>query len=284
MATPKKLTSIANLIKLENTIFVLPFTYIGMLLGNIFTFQTFILITLALVFARGAAFTANRYTGFDLDVKNPKKKNFPSVTLYSKTDLIIIFAVFAILFEACAYLLNNLAAVLAPIVLVLVIIEPLVKRYTSHRHLTMAFVIGLGILGGYVGASGAIPTLLPIYILLFGYTAFSGGSDVIHTLMYVDFDKKNGLKTYPVKYGPKKAKQISKYLHYWSSALFIEFGALLGSIVIVIAGLVTLAIFFSEHRNLSEKSDRSIVTTFFYYNAAVSILMLISVIIFIYLY
>ncbi len=284
MATPEKLIGIANLIKLENTIFVLPFTYIGMLLAGQFVFSTFILITLALVFARGAAFTANRYTGFDLDAKNPKKKGFPSVIMYSKADLMVIFAAFAILFEACAYLLNTISAILAPVVLLLVVMEPLAKKYTPHRHLTMAFVIGLGILGGYVGTSGIIPTILPIYVLLFGYTAFSGGSDVIHTLMYVDFDKKNGLRTYPVKYGPEKAKQISKYLHYWSSALFIEFGALLGSIVVVSAGAITLAIFFLEHRNLSEKSDRSISTTFFYYNAAVSIIMLVSVIIFIYSY
>jgi 4-hydroxybenzoate polyprenyltransferase len=284
VATPKKLSGIFALIKLENTIFVLPFTYIGMLLARQFALPTFILITLALVFARGAAFTANRYSGFGLDAKNPKKKNFPSVSIYSKNDLIFIFVAFAVLFELCAYLLNSLAALLAPIVLVIVIIEPIAKRYTSHRHLTMGLVIGLGILGGYVGASGAIPTTLPPYILLFGYAVFSGGSDVVHTLMHVDFDRKNGLKTYPVKYGVEKAKQISKYLHYWASALFIEFGALLGSTAIVAAGALTLAIFFFEHRNLSEKSDRSIATTFFYYNALVSIVMLLSVIIFIYMH
>lgn len=281
MAAFERIKGIPDLIKLENTIFVLPFTYIGMLLAKQFSPQVFVLITLALVFARASAFVANRYTGFELDAKNPKKRDLAR-RIYSKRELLVIFAIFAILFESCAYMLNDLAAVLAPVVLLLVVLEPLTKRYTSHRHLTMALVIGLGILGGYVGAAGSIPTTLPLYILLLGYMAFSGGSDVVHTLMYVDFDRTHGLKTYPVKYGVGKAKQISMYLHYWASALFIEFGALLGARVVALAGAITLLIFYFEARNLSAKGAKSVGKIFFYYNALVSIIMLLSVIVFVY--
>ncbi len=273
MAGVEKITSVFDLIKIENTIFVLPFVYIGMILSHHLTVWVFVFVTLALILARGAAFSANRYFGYEIDKKNPKKKSWSSVNIYSKNELVVIFAVFALLFEISAYELNVLSAILAPFVLLIVILEPRLKKYTAHRHLVMGLVIGLGILGGYVGGAGTIPNFLAIYILLLGYMAFSAGSDIMYTLNYVDFDKKNGLHTYPVKYGVNLAKQISKYIHYWASALFIEFGALLSSPIIVIAGLITLVIFFFEHRNLS---GHSLATRFFYYNAAISILMLVA--------
>ncbi len=279
MGLLEKIANIPELIKLENTLFVLPFTYIGMLLANSFNIKVFLLITLALVCARAAAFSMNRYTGKELDEKNPKKDSWKSVRIYSRKELLIVFIVFAAIFEAAAFELNLLSAELAPFVLIIVVLEPYAKRYTAHRHMLMGFVIGLGVLGGYVGASGTIPTTVPLYALLTGYMCFSAGSDIIYTMSHVDFDKKNGLKTYPVKYGINLSKQISKYLHYWAAALFIEFGAVLNFQAVVAAGIVSLFIFFFEHRNLSEKSERSIATTFFYYNAAVSLLMLCSVII-----
>lgn len=282
MERAKKIKGVLDLIKIENSLFVLPFVYIGMILAGNVTLVKIILITIALITARGAAFSINRYVGWKYDKSNPKKKNWSSVSLYSRSDLLIIFIIFAIIFEASAYSLNLLAAALAPFVLLIVIFEPYAKKYTAHRHLLMGFVIGLGILGGYVGGSGIFPTSLPLYVLLLGYMCFSGGSDVIYTLSHVDFDKKNGLRTYPVKYGIKLAKQISECLHYWAGALFVEFGAMLGSPVIVIAGLISIPIFYTEHRNLSEKSEKSIATTFFYYNAFVSIMMLVAVIIAVY--
>ena len=70
---------------------------------------------------------------------------------------------FAAIFEIAAYGLNILSAILAPFVLIIVILEPYAKRYTAHRHLLMGFVIGLGILGGYVGASGQFPVSIAVY-------------------------------------------------------------------------------------------------------------------------
>jgi 4-hydroxybenzoate polyprenyltransferase len=279
MAGLEKLTGIAELIKIESSAFVLPFTYIGMLLAGTYTIVTFILITIALITARGAAFCANRYIGRKYDLGNPKKSKWISVRLYTKNELLAVFAFFAVVFLACAYCLNLLAFVLAPFVLLVVVVEPYLKKYTAHRHLIMGLVIGLGIFGGYIGASGQFPTTLPLYVLLLGYMCFSGGSDVIYSLNHVSFDKKNGLRTYPVKYGVELSKQISAGLHYWAAALFILFGSELGSVYIVAGGLIALMIFFFEHRNIDK---RPLATTFLYYNAAVSLLMLFSVIITLY--
>ncbi len=277
MGWPEKVARVPELIKLEYTVFVLPFTYIGMLFAGIPTVQQFILITLSLVCARGAAFSANRYFGLNYDLRNPKKSNWASVKLYSKSEMLAIFAALMAVFMGCAYLLNMLAFMLAPFVILLVILEPHAKKYTEHRHFVMGLVIGLGTLGGYIGVAGSFPISPALYVLLAGYALFSGGSDIIYALNHAEFDKENGLKTYPTKYGVKKSVDYSLYAHNLAALLFEAFGAIANSAVIVVGAFVAYLVLFVEHRQISPDSEKSLKTSFFYYNAAVSLIMLASV-------
>jgi 4-hydroxybenzoate polyprenyltransferase len=277
MGIAQKIARIPELVKLENSIFVLPFTYIGMFFAGTFTIVQFLFITLALIAARGAAFAANRYLGLKYDRKNPKKTGWSSVSLYSKQDIAVIFVAFAILFMASALALNLLAFLLSPIILAIVAFEPFLKKRTAHRHMIMGFVIGLGIIGGYIGIAGSFPTSPELYILLLGYMCFSASNDIVYSMSHVAFDRSHGLKTYPTVYGINKAKRISLYLHLWSSALFIEFGSLTGSTIVVLFAALTIPVFIIEDKSLSNASDKSIGSVFFKYNAVVSLMMLVSV-------
>lgn len=271
-----KIGRIPELIKLEYTLFVLPFVYIGMLLAGIPTLYQLILITLALLSARGAAFSANRLFGWNYDVRNPKKRESPSVKTFSKAEMAAIFLAFMSLFVASAYLLNTLAFSLSPLIIIIVLLEPHVKKYTEHRHLSMGLVIGLGILGGYIGASGKFPLALPIYALLAGYTFFSAGNDIIYSINHMDFDKKEGLKTYPAKYGVRRALDLSLYYHSIASLFFIIFGMLLNAIAVILGALFVFSIFAVEHRSLDYKDSGSLKVSFFNYNVAVSLVLLLS--------
>ncbi len=274
MGLVEKIINVPGLIKIENSLFVLPFTYIGMLSAGSVSVLQFALITLALITARGSAFAANRFIGRRFDETNPKKKNWSSVKLYSKFELAIIFIAFTVVFFACADVLNTLALTLAPFVILIMVAEPYVKRYTAHRHLTMGLVIGLGILGGYIGIAGSFPTRWALYVLLLGYMCFSASNDIIYTLGHVDFDKANGLKTYPVVYGKKMANKISFFLHMWAATLFAYFGLLIGSGAMIVTSLVILFIFIAEHKRLLDGSQEAAGLAFFNYNATVSMLML----------
>lgn len=271
----RKISKIPELIKVENSVFVLPFTYIGMLFAGNPSIAKFILITIALITARGAAFAANRYIGREYDKKNPRKRNWSNVNLYSKIDMLAILIFMAAVFWASAYMLNMLAFVLAPLILLIVILEPYTKRYTAHRHFSMGLIIGLGIIGGYIGAADAFPPL-PLYILLLGYMCFSAGSDIIISIPNAGFDRKNGLKTYPSEYGIVRARRYSKYSHAAAAALFVAFGIASWSISICIAGLLSAFILYLEHANDRKNDAKSIGRLFLYYNAAVSIVMLIG--------
>ena len=278
MGVAQKLSSIPELIKLENTLFVLPFTYIGMLLAGIPSLAQFLLITIALVCARGAAFAVNRLAGHGIDMNNPKKRNWSSVRLYAKRDMALIAALFVAVFMACAFMLNALAFVLAPIIVILLVLEPYTKRYTQHRHFTMGLIIGLGIFGGYIGMAGSFPTQLPIYVLLAGYALFSGANDIIYTLNHVQHDIENRLKTYPSRYGIATASIVSEQAHYSAALMFVLFGYMLGSALVVMGAFLAFILLFMEHRRLSRRDENSVRVSFFNYNVAVSLAMLLFVI------
>ncbi len=282
MSISEQVVAVSELIKLENIIFVLPFVYIGAMLAGKPTLVQVVLITIALASLRGAAFVANRYVGREIDRRNPDKINWPSVARYTKSSLLLLLLGFIALFAVCTYLLNILALILSPLVIFIMLIEPYTKLYTPHRHFTMGLIIGLGIFGGYIGVSGTFPTTLPIYILLIAYALFSGSNDIIHTIRYTKFDRSVGLKTYPRKYGKKKALLYSLYAHLIASILFVIFGLLIGSSVVAAAGLITALIFALEHFSADSSTQDSLANVFLYYNAAVSVLMLIAVVIFVY--
>lgn len=276
MGFAEKLMKIPELVKIEYTLFVLPFTYIGMLLAGMPTLAQFLLITIALISARGAAFSINRLIGRRIDVSNPRKKDWSSVRLYTKGEMAIIAAIFILVFMAAALALNMLAFILAPFVVLFILLEPYAKKFTAHRHFTMGLVIGLGILGGYIGIAGHLPTQPAIYLLLAGYAVFSGSNDIIYTMNHVEHDIANRLYTYPSRYGIKTASMISEQGHYSVALLFVLFGYLAGSALIVIAAFAVFMLFLMEHRALSRALEASRVHIF-EYNIAVSLLMLASV-------
>ncbi|MCW6159668.1 MAG: putative 4-hydroxybenzoate polyprenyltransferase [Candidatus Micrarchaeales archaeon] len=271
-----KIIQLPELIKLEYSLFVLPFVYIGMLLAGIPTLFQFILITVALLCARGAAFSANRLFGWRYDIRNPKKKESPSVKTYSRIEMAVILVAFMSIFMASAYMLNALAFALSPLVILLALIEPHMKRYTEHRHLSMGLIIGLGILGGYIGIAGRFPFVLPIYALLAGYTFFSAANDIIYAVNHMEFDKSAGLKTYPAEYGVKKALNASRFFHIIAAAFFVVFGILLNSIAVVAGAVVAFAILMMEHRKLDYRDENSLKISFFNYNVAVSAVLILS--------
>ena len=275
MGVAEKVTRVPELIKFENSLFGLPFVYIGMLFAGTPTLFKFALITIALFTARAAAFSANRYLGRKYDVENPKKRDWASVSLYSKSEMMVIFFAFSAVFIASSYLLNPLAFILSPLVIIVVVLEPYAKQYTPHRHLLMGAVIGLGIIGAYIGMTGAFPVTLPLYILFLGYTCFSAANDVVYTLSHRDFDRKAGLKTYPTVFGPTKAKEISFFLHMWAGALFAYFGLLILSWPVIVAAVISMFVFTREHRFLAS-NPKNVVVPFFNYNIAVSFLMLLA--------
>ncbi|MEM4878302.1 MAG: UbiA family prenyltransferase, partial [Thermoplasmata archaeon] len=67
-------------IKIEHTIFDLPFAYMGMIMYGKFSILTVLLITIAAISARTAGMVMNRIEDYNLDKINPRTSKRELVT------------------------------------------------------------------------------------------------------------------------------------------------------------------------------------------------------------
>ena len=281
MAETKRLTILEELFAFEHTTFDICITYIGMLFAASVTGITLykiILITVAFFAARSAAMIMNRYAGRRTDLQDESKGRRDSMVI-SRDGLIAIFMAFAAVFLVSAYLLNLLVLFLAPIVLLWFIVDPYLKTHTSHRHYDIGIMQGLGMFGGYMGASGAAPLTMPLYLLFIAIILIGGGSDIIYTVSHMEFDKKHGLKTYASKYGAEKALKYSLYSHVLAGLFMVLFGVSTGSWIIASGAIIAAVVLVSEHRGANYDSRSFKVYGIAHYKGYVGIILLLSVMI-----
>ena len=128
-----RIREITDFIKLEHTIFDLPFVVSGALLasGPVFLPLKYTLILLAATTARATGMSINRLIGRKYDVINPRKKQWSLVRgSMSMRKALGITLVSAFIFEASTFFLNSFVFILSPVVLFLFITDPLLKRVT----------------------------------------------------------------------------------------------------------------------------------------------------------
>jgi 4-hydroxybenzoate polyprenyltransferase len=270
------LRSVEELFVLEFTIFNLSLVYIGMLFAYGLDLYKVFFITAAFLTARPAGLLINRYIGRDLDVKNRKKRGMASLKIPKGYLLLVAFA-FSVLFIFCAYILNPLALALSPLVLALFVIDPISKRHTKNRHFVVGFIEGGSVIAGYIGAAGAFPPFAALYVLWAAIVFVGGGGDMLFTIIHVDFDRKNNLRTYPSRYGAEKTLSYSLLFHSIGGLLIILFGYLSGSLIILGGSFLAAAALMLEHLKVDVKNDKKVWRKFALYNALTVIVLLFSV-------
>src|SRR5688500_4729854 len=115
-----------EMIKIEHSIFALPFAMIGMMWGSMSIgkgswpgWEKFAWIVVAMVSMRSAAMACNRIADRDIDSQNPRTKMraLPAGLLQLR-QANLFFAISVALFLVAAAMLNTLALLLAPIALI----------------------------------------------------------------------------------------------------------------------------------------------------------------------
>ncbi len=123
-------------IRIEHTLFALPFAYVGAVLGarGLPSWPALLWITLAVVGARTAAMAANRYFDRDIDARNPRTARRALATgALSPAVMLWAIALGLVLLLLSAWILNPLCVKLLPIAAVGVLVYPLCKRFTWLR-------------------------------------------------------------------------------------------------------------------------------------------------------
>ena len=201
-------------IRIEHTLFALPFAYTGAVFAAHGTpsWWSLLWITLAVLGARTSAMAANRYFDRDIDARNPRtaRRALASGAL-SPSVMVWAIVVGLALLLVSAWMLNPLCVKLMPIAAIGVLAYPLCKRFTWLVHFVLGAVDGLAPLGAYIGIAGtaSIPALL-----LFGaVTVWVAGFDVAYALMDLPTDREQGIHSLPARFGERSGRWMPIALH-----------------------------------------------------------------------
>lgn len=217
-----------SLVKFSHTIFAMPFALTGFFMattigGGSFSWTTFGLVVLCMVFARSAAMAFNRWLDVDIDKLNPRtaKREIPA-GIISPQNAMFFILVNVMLFVLATWFINRICFFLSPIALLVVLGYSYTKRFTAFCHLVLGVGLSLAPIGAYLAVTGEfalLPVLVSVLVL-----CWVSGFDIIYSLQDEDFDKSQQLNSIPAWLGLSGALRFSEFLHVIAAALVITIG------------------------------------------------------------
>ncbi len=277
----RQLRVMARMIKIEHSVFALPFAYIGIFLaaGGWPGARPFWLLTLAMVAVRSFAMVVNRLVDLPYDRHNPRTMDRPLVTGEIRPwGAVGAIVGCAIVFWGAASALNPLCQALAPWALVWAAGYSLAKRFTWLTHFWLGSVLGLAPLAGWIAFD---PVFVPAAGLFFwGVLFWVAGFDILYSCQDTAIDRFMGLHSVPARFGVGPALLLACFAHVVASLFFLMAGwtAGLGSIYFGAWAVVTLLL-LGEHLLLAEDDLSRINVAFFTFNGVIAIVLGLGVVV-----
>src|SRR5437879_1611351 len=169
--------------------------------------RTFALILAALVCARTCAMSFNRIVDRKFDALNPRtaKRHLPTGQI-SLFTAVMLCALSAGGLLAASFLLNPLCFALSPVALGMICFYSLTKRFTDYTHVFLGLSLALAPVGAWLAVRGMEVSgreLAQMLVLAAAVVLWLAGFDIIYALQDYDFDRKHGLHSLVVAWGPK---------------------------------------------------------------------------------
>lgn len=270
----KRIKAYADFIKLEHTIFSLPLIIAGTLLhsrswpGG----ELIILVIFAAVGGRVMAMGINRIIDAEIDARNPRTKGrgIPSGAMRTLEAWVVV-AVAGLLYAASAAAIAPICLWLSPIPVALFVLYPYLKRITAFAHLGLGITWSMAPIGGWLAASQSFEFFVEIAWLWLFSVFWVAGFDVIYATLDEVFDRKEGLKSLPVKLGLDKALHVAVLWHViaFMSLTMLLLTQLRTSLAFVCLGGVSI-LFIWQHMTAKRRPEFA----FFQLNAALGFLVL----------
>jgi 4-hydroxybenzoate polyprenyltransferase len=263
----------ASLVKLEHTVFALPFAYVGAFLaaGGIPGGADLLWITVAMAGARSLAMALNRLVDAEIDARNPRTagRELPA-GLLSRAQVIAFAAASLALFLAAVWQLDPLVRYLWPIPVAGFVIYPYLKRWSWLSHFWLGAVDGLAPVGGWVAVTGELP--LESWLLGAAVACWVAGFDLFYSLLDLDVDRRQGLHSWATRFGVASAFNGARVLHAATVVLLAVAGVFLGAGVFYWAGVVVVATLLAYEHSLIRPGDlRRLDAAFFTVNGVISV-------------
>ena len=247
-----------RMIKIEHSIFALPFAFVGALIAarGIPEWSKVGWITLAMISARSAAMGLNRVIDRHIDAANPRTKNreIPSgVIRVGETVMFIAVSLAALIYAA--YRLNTLCLWLSPVAIAVLVLYSYTKRFTWGSH----FVLGLAIAGAPLGAWMAVTGSFDPRILALGFAVvfWLAGFDTLYALQDMEFDRSFGLRSIPQRFGVSASILFARIAHVITWGLLALAGFFFNLSPFYWIGLLFVAALFLYEHSLVKKDDLS---------------------------
>lgn len=274
-----------EMIKIEHTLFALPFAFLGALLAARvvppqpagFWVSKLLWITVAMIGARSAAMTFNRIADRAIDAANPRTatRALPAGLLDMRFAVVFTIAS-AALFLLAASQLNRLTLILSPIALGSVLIYSYAKRFTSFSHFILGWCLAIAPSGAWIAICGRL-TLVPVLLSL-SVMLWTAGFDVLYACQDYDFDRGAGLYSIPRRFGISTALWIARGIHglMFTSLILFFLNAQLGWLGLI--GVITTGALLIYQHSIVKATDLSrLNAAFFTTNAFVSVILLVTI-------
>ena len=271
----------ARLVKIEHTVFALPFAYVGAFLAvdGVPTAHDLLWITVAMVGARSLAMGLNRLIDAGLDAHNPRtaRRELPT-GLLSPVQVALFCAASLAIFVVAVYQLDPLVHWLWPIPVAGFVIYPYLKRWTWLCHLWLGAVDGLAPVGAWAAITGSIPWAA--WALGGAVALWVAGFDLFYSLLDLEIDRAQGLQSIAVRFGERGAFLAARAFHLGTVALLVAAGLGLDVGVLYWLGVAAVAVLLAYEHSLVRPGDlRRLDTAFFTMNGVISVAFFLFVLV-----
>jgi 4-hydroxybenzoate polyprenyltransferase len=263
----------ASLVKIEHTVFALPFAYVGAFLAvdGVPSARDLLWITVAMAGARSLAMALNRLVDAEIDARNPRTaaRELPAGLLSRRHVVAFALASLAV-FLVAVWQLDPLVRYLWPIPVLGFAIYPYLKRWTWLSHLWLGAVDGLAPIGGWVAVTGELP--LEAWLVGAAVACWVAGFDLFYSLLDLEVDRREGLHSWATRFGVDGVFAGARVLHVATVLLLAAAGVMLDVGLPYWIGVAALAALLAYEHSLIRPDDlRRLNAAFFTVNGIVSL-------------
>jgi 4-hydroxybenzoate polyprenyltransferase len=263
----------ASLVKIEHTLFALPFAYVGAFLAvnGVPSAHDLVWITVAMVGARTLAMGLNRLIDAGIDARNPRTagRELPSGLLRPWHVVGLCLASLGI-FLVAVWQLDPIVRWLWPIPVIGFVVYPYLKRFTWLCHFWLGAVDGLAPMGAWVAITGKLPW--QSWALGAAVATWVAGFDCFYSLFDVQIDRAQGLHSVTTRFGVRGAFLAARLSHVATVACLCAVGAGLSVDVWYWLGVGAVAALLAYEHSLVRPNDlRRLDLAFFTMNGVISV-------------
>jgi 4-hydroxybenzoate polyprenyltransferase len=235
-------------------------------------------VTAAMAGGRTCAMAVNRLVDRFIDARNPRTagRHLPRGLLRPIEVGLLAAAGAALLFVA-AWRLNPYCLKLAPLALLFLVGYSYTKYVTWASHWVLGFTDGIAAAGGWIAVRGEFDA--PAFVLWLAVTVWIAGFDLLYACQDVEFDRANGLHSFPARFGVPAALAMSRVNHLLTAFALAMVGLMipLGTLYWV-GWLAVVGLLVYEQSLVSPRDLSRLDVAFFNVNGYIALIVLLSVV------